>query len=175
MYSSVLNTSANFKHLGLLHDNSPNIPRISTIWVDILITKCSTWGIWSLFILSRLLASRVLQKLGVNLICWQLNIADHWPPDEAVLDREHVRMLVRVCHADISQLYVEVLVHTVQCSADWEIILQLHHNILAHQGFEEGLEQHVRAFAILSTIERVFLKCLENVSSLAYRLNIRFS
>jgi len=166
-------SSYNFKYLGLLHDNPPNIPQIFGLIFSSQNVQNDLW--LSLFILSRLLTSRVLQKLGVHLSCWQLNIPDHRPPDEAMLDWEHVRMLIRVSHADISQLYVEVLVHTVQCSADWEIILQLHHNILAHQGFEEGLEQHVRAFAILSTIERVFLKCLENVSSLAYRLNIRFS
>ena len=34
---------------------------------------------------------------------------DHRAPDEAVLDREHVRVFVRVCHAYVRQFYVQVL------------------------------------------------------------------
>ena len=40
-----------------------------------------------------------------------LRSPDNTPSDEAVLDTEHVGILVRVRHADVCQLDVEVLVH----------------------------------------------------------------
>lgn len=40
----------------------------------------------SLFLLEGFLPGCILQQLCVHLICWQLHIADHRAPDEAVLD-----------------------------------------------------------------------------------------
>ena len=62
---------------------------------------------------------------------------DNTPPDEAVFDAEHVGILVWVGHTDVCELDVEVLVHGVEGAADGEIILELHHHVLTHQGFEE--------------------------------------
>ena len=36
---------------------------------------------------------------------------DYTPPDKAVLDTEHVGILVRVSHTDVCELDVEILVH----------------------------------------------------------------
>ena len=67
---------------------------------------------------------------------------DNTTPDEAVLDTEHVGILIRVSHTDVCELDVEILVHGVQSATDGEIILQLHNHVLTHQGLEERVEQH---------------------------------
>ena len=59
------------------------------------------------------------------------------PSDEAVLDAEHVGILVWVGHTDVCELDVEILVNGVQSAADGEIILELHHHVFTHQGLEE--------------------------------------
>lgn len=41
----------------------------------------------------------------------------HRPPDETILDGQHVGILFWVCHADVRQFYIQVLVHRVQRSA----------------------------------------------------------
>lgn len=81
-----------------------------------------------------LLSRRVLEKLGVDLVSWQLHVSTiDWTKisiwkqakvakflphdraaDEAILDAEHVRVLFWVRHADVCELNVEVLIHAVQ-------------------------------------------------------------
>lgn len=36
--------------------------------------------------------------------------------DEAILDRKHVWILLRICDTDVCELDVEILIHTVQGS-----------------------------------------------------------
>ena len=74
----------------------------------------------SLFTLRRLLPCGILKEVGVNLVTWQLDISgvilvmlrtigenmilhspDNTPSDEAVLDAEHVGILVWVGHTDV--------------------------------------------------------------------------
>ena len=64
-----------------------------------------------LLVLSSFLPGGVLQEVSVHLVPGQLDVPHHAAPDEAVLDTQHVGILVRVSHADVCQLYIEVLVH----------------------------------------------------------------
>lgn len=65
-----------------------------------------------------LLARRILQQLCVHLVGGQLHISHHRAADEAVLHAQHVRIFVGICYTDVCQLYVEILIHRVQCPAD---------------------------------------------------------
>ena len=64
-----------------------------------------------LLVLSSFLPGGVLQEVGVYLVPGQLDIPHHAATDETVLDAQHVGILVGVSHADVCQLYIEVLVH----------------------------------------------------------------
>jgi hypothetical protein len=55
----------------------------------------------------------------------------------------HVRVALWVLDGDVLQLDVEELVHRVQRAADGQVVLHLHRHLLAHQGLEEGAEQHL--------------------------------
>ena len=69
-------------------------------------------------------------------------LPDDGSPDKAVLDREHVRVLLRIGDRDVGELDVEVLVDRVEGAADGEVVLQLDHDVLADQGLEERVEEH---------------------------------
>jgi len=96
------------------------------------------------FALCCLFSGGVLQERRVTLVSGQLNVPDNRPSDEAGLYREHVGILVRVCDRDVGQLNVEILVDRVECPVDAEVVLQLHHHVLANQGLKEGIEEHCR-------------------------------
>lgn len=66
----------------------------------------------------RLAPRSVLQQLCVHLVAGQLHVAHHRAADEAVLHRQHVRILLRIGDADVGQLDVQVLVDGVQGAAD---------------------------------------------------------
>ena len=70
------------------------------------------------------------------------NIPDDGSPDEAVLDREHVRVFLGVGDGDVRELDVEVLVDRVERAADGKVVLQLDHDVLADQGLEERVKEH---------------------------------
>ena len=63
-----------------------------------------------LLVLGSFLPGGVLEEVSVHLVPGQLDVPHHAPPDEAVLDAQHVRILVGVGDADVCQLNVEVLV-----------------------------------------------------------------
>ena len=67
-----------------------------------------------LLVLSSFLPGRVLQEVGVHLVPGQLDVPHHAAPDETVLHAQHVGILVGVSHADVCQLYIEVLIHLQQ-------------------------------------------------------------
>ena len=67
---------------------------------------------------------------------------DDGTSDEAVLDGEHVWVLLRVGDGDVGELDVEVLVDRVEGAADGEVVLQLDHDVLADQRLEERVEEH---------------------------------
>jgi len=48
-----------------------------------------------------------------------------------------VWIFIRVRHRDVGQLNVEVLVNRMKGATNGEIILELYHHILAHQGLEK--------------------------------------
>ena len=85
-------------------------------------------------------ASRCLSKILDKYITFSL--PDNGPPNEAVLDREHVRVLLGIGDGDVGQLDVEVLVDRVQGAADGEVVLQLDHDVLSDKGLEERVEEH---------------------------------
>ena len=64
-----------------------------------------------LLVLSSFLPGGVLQEMGVHLVPGQLDVAHDAASDETVLDAQHVGILVGVSHADICQLYIEVLIN----------------------------------------------------------------
>lgn len=47
-----------------------------------------------------------------------MKIPDDRSTNEAVLDREHMRIFLWICDADVCQLNVKILIHTVQRSRD---------------------------------------------------------
>ena len=67
-----------------------------------------------LLVLSSFLPGGVLQEVSVHLVPRQLDISHHAATDETVLDAQHVGILVGVSHADVCQLYIEVLIHLQQ-------------------------------------------------------------
>ena len=46
-----------------------------------------------------------------------------------------MRILVRVSHADVGQLDVEVLVHAVQRATDGQVVLQFNNHVLSNQKY----------------------------------------
>ena len=67
-----------------------------------------------LLALGSFLPGGVLQQVSVHLVPGQLDISHHAATDETVLDTQHVGILVGVSHADVCQLYIEVLIHLKQ-------------------------------------------------------------
>lgn len=65
-----------------------------------------------------LLTRRILQQLRIHLVGGQLHISHHGAAYEAILHAQHVRVFVGICDTDVCQLYVEILIHRVQCPAD---------------------------------------------------------
>ena len=65
----------------------------------------------SLFALSSLFPSGILQEMCVNLVTRQLDISDNTATNETVLDTEHVRIFVWIRHTDVCQFYIQVLVN----------------------------------------------------------------
>ena len=64
-----------------------------------------------LLVLGSFLPGGVLEEVSVHLVPGQLDISYHAATDETVLDAQHVGILVWVSHADICQLYIEVLIN----------------------------------------------------------------
>jgi len=79
----------------------------------------------SLFVLRGFFAGGVLQQLGVDLVGGKLNVPDNRTTNEAVLDAEHVRILVRIGDRNVNQLDVQILVYTVKRSTNRQVVLQL--------------------------------------------------
>jgi hypothetical protein len=50
-------------------------------------------------------------------------------------------VLLLVEDVDVVQLDVEVLIDRVQDASDRQVVLELHHHLLAHQALEERVEQ----------------------------------
>ena len=87
-------------------------------------------------------APNILSECASRKYSSTCSLPDDGSPDEAVLDREHVRVLLRVGDRDVGELDVEVLVDRVEGAADGEVVLQLDHDVLADQGLEERVEEH---------------------------------
>ena len=87
--------------------------------------------------LGRLLPRSILQQRGVAFFGGQLDVADDGAANEAVFDGEHVRILFRIRHRNVRQLDVEILVYRVKRPVDGQVVLQLHHHVLAHEGLEK--------------------------------------
>ena len=51
-------------------------------------------------------------------------------------------MPLGLADADLGQLDVEVLVDAVEHARDGQVVLQLNRDLLAHEGLEEGVEDH---------------------------------
>lgn len=83
------------------------------------------------------LSRSILKKLGINVVCWKLNVSKNHhkllfivtsvsmlqsssphnaSSDKAVLDAQHVRILLGICDTDVCELNIEVLIYAVQCS-----------------------------------------------------------
>ena len=82
---------------------------METVHVVVLVKRDHKTSL--LLVLSSFLPGGVLQEVGVHLVPGQLHIAHHAATDETVLDTQHVGILVGVGHADICQLYIEVLIN----------------------------------------------------------------
>lgn len=65
----------------------------------------------------------------------------HVPADEAVLDRQQMRVLLFVDHVDIVQLDVQILIDRVQRTADGDVVLELDDHLLVGERLEERVEQ----------------------------------
>jgi len=63
------------------------------------------------------------------------------PADEAVLDRQQMRVLLFVDHVDIVQLDVQILIDRVQRTADGDVVLELDDHLLVGERLEERVEQ----------------------------------
>merc|ERR1712035_73047 len=87
----------------------------------------------SLLLLHCFFSCSVLQELSVHFVCRQLNIPDHRSTDETVFHRQHVWIFLWICDTDVCELNVQVLVNRMKCSADAQVVFELHHHILPHQ------------------------------------------
>lgn len=94
-------------------------------------------------------------ELARNIESDTVNSPNNRSPNETVLDTQHVRVLLGVCHADVCELDVEVLIHTVKCPSNAEsrkvaansqydckqnsreVIFQFDDDILSNQRLEE--------------------------------------
>lgn len=50
-------------------------------------------------------------------------------------------ILLWIRDTDVRQFNVQVLINRVKCSTDAQVIFELHHHVLPHQGLEKGVEK----------------------------------
>ena len=88
----------------------------------------------SLFALSSFFPGGILQQMCVNFVSRQLdiseedevtndatddeNLPDNTATNETVLDTEHVRIFIRICHTDVCQFNIQVLVNLANIYSD---------------------------------------------------------
>ena len=91
--------------------------------------------------LSGLFARGVLQQRCVAFFGGQLDVPHHGAANEAVLDGQHVRIFLGIRHGNVRQFDVEILVHRMKSSMNGQVVLQLDHHVLAHEGLQGGQER----------------------------------
>lgn len=57
-------------------------------------------------------------------------------------EKTRLRVPLGLADADLGQLDVQVLVDAVEHARDREVVLELDRDLLAHEGLEEGVEDH---------------------------------
>ena len=63
------------------------------------------------------------QVLSIHLSISHLNVPHYGPSDKTIPHRQHVGVLFWVCHLDVVQFDVQVLIHRMQDTCDTQIIL----------------------------------------------------
>jgi hypothetical protein len=72
------------------------------------------------------------------MLWWNLNVSYNASSDKAILQGTQLRVLVGVDHFDVEKFDVEILIDAVQCSSQYNIILQLYSDFFPNQSLEEG-------------------------------------
>jgi hypothetical protein len=72
------------------------------------------------------------------MLWWNLNVSYNASSDKAILQGAQLRVLVGVDHLDVEKFDVQILIHAVQCSSHYNIILQLYSDFFPYQSLEKG-------------------------------------
>jgi len=73
---------------------------------------------------------RVLEKLSIDVLCWQLNVTDDRTPDKAIFHGHHMWVPSLIRDLDIVQTDVQELVDRLEDARDGQVVLELDSNLL---------------------------------------------
>lgn len=77
----------------------------------------------------RFFSGCVLEKLSIDFIGWQLDVAHHRPSNKAVFHRQHMRIFIWIYDANFRQFYIQILVHRMKRTTYTEVIFKFYDHV----------------------------------------------